>query len=1099
MSGLEGVGEAGVLKDSTETSTNGVPPLSFQVVKASPGFSLASAVRRAVEDEDLKAANEDERAEGFEQGGAVTSTNEGVAGGLSGKNDSASTLESPTPQALKRKLNETTACSSRRRAFKKLRKADTRKQKRQTAFESSAEKAPAPKAIEAIRAAAAVQVPLTIEDLPSNASGYEAKFGEAGEGWTPSMQELLEDGYETIKWGWPPLILADSSTERVFFMGMPKAQNDPTYAASCDEATKLLVELSESSSFGGEEFSTKRGEGFAPVNFGIGAGHGPPEPYNLRKCADQHPEVINALRQSPALKRLACHQSATLHLCMPRLYAHYHSHTIPVRKHLPDLVPNWDSSIFSAAACNLGKRVATCLHRDCRNLSYGFCAVHALGKFDHTKGGHIVLKEPKLIVQFPPGTHILLPSAVITHGNIPVQDGETRVSFTQYTAGAMFRYADCGFTTLKKLKKRNKRLHRKILADSKSRWQMGLGLWPTVDELLRNGTTDGKILKEAGREQSLYQFGLELVQTSGPSINPTVERLGVIAVDMGTYFAECVSAAQKAGMHVSSASGPLRPFFFRLCKLLHVPAVFVFVFDGPERPAVKRGTQVQSDRPLWWVDTAKDLIQAFGFHVHQAPGEAEAELAMLNRWGIVDAVITRDSDALVFGATRVLKTLTKKGEEWGQTTFLRAASSCSPLWLVVITTPGLPGCGGAAAVELARSGVGDGLFTHLHAASSDTSRQMRLDGWKERTRRAIVGNAIQPPLSARLRTSILNGLPQFPSLETVNKYVNPATSALFPTYSPNSQAWRSSIIDQPDALAIINFCRTRLDWSNSAVLLEVLRRNLWEGLVLRRMYSEHCIWDEKDATFGTSAHILDIQWCRLKKRRSSAMAGEEYGRLQVLESDVLDVLVGGKAFSGVAIASDRVVEVWVPVLLLPGWVAKVGEKRIRPRGGQIQKGRYEEKGKAKGKGKAVEKKTKAKASTPPTSQPSSSYTSTSGFIEISSDDDEPDPGAIEVSSDNDDGSEVGEVESDGESETIVIDIPSDDEDSEARPVEGASGRREGSAGVVDISSDEEERGIAGVGLGRDKPKGAKRPRDVESAGGPLKRREGPTGTVIDLT
>lgn len=38
----------------------------------------------------------------------------------------------------------------------------------------------------------------------------------------------------------------------------------------------------------------------------------------------------------------------------------------------------------------------------------------------------------------------------------------------------------------------------------------------------------------------------------------------------------------------------------------------------------------------------------------QAPGEAEAELAYLNRLGAIDAVITDDIDCLAFGATYVL-------------------------------------------------------------------------------------------------------------------------------------------------------------------------------------------------------------------------------------------------------------------------------------------------------------------------------------------------------------------------------------------------------------------------------------------------------------
>ncbi|KAJ7671817.1 hypothetical protein B0H14DRAFT_3102332 [Mycena olivaceomarginata] len=64
------------------------------------------------------------------------------------------------------------------------------------------------------------------------------------------------------------------------------------------------------------------------------------------------------------------------------------------------------------------------------NLSFGLCAITALGNFDYTKGGHLILWDAKLILEFPPGTTILIPSAAIYHSNIPVAPGERRFSFT---------------------------------------------------------------------------------------------------------------------------------------------------------------------------------------------------------------------------------------------------------------------------------------------------------------------------------------------------------------------------------------------------------------------------------------------------------------------------------------------------------------------------------------------------------------------------------------------------------------------------------------------------------------------------------------------
>jgi hypothetical protein len=82
---------------------------------------------------------------------------------------------------------------------------------------------------------------------------------------------------------------------------------------------------------------------------------------------------------------------------------------------------------------------------------------------------------------------------------------------------------------------------------------------------------------------------------------------------------ECVAATLAQGIHGQFGGGPLRPFFFRLAKLLRVPANFVFVFDGPERPARerKRGKSVSRHQQLWWVAPSQELIQHFGFTVHE--------------------------------------------------------------------------------------------------------------------------------------------------------------------------------------------------------------------------------------------------------------------------------------------------------------------------------------------------------------------------------------------------------------------------------------------------------------------------------------------------
>jgi hypothetical protein len=73
------------------------------------------------------------------------------------------------------------------------------------------------------------------------------------------------------------------------------------------------------------------------------------------------------------------------------------------------------------------------------------CAVTALGDYNYKLGGHLVLWECKLVLEFPPGATVLLPSACISHSNIPIQANESRYSFTQYSAGSLFRFVDQNF------------------------------------------------------------------------------------------------------------------------------------------------------------------------------------------------------------------------------------------------------------------------------------------------------------------------------------------------------------------------------------------------------------------------------------------------------------------------------------------------------------------------------------------------------------------------------------------------------------------------------------------------------------------------------
>jgi len=163
----------------------------------------------------------------------------------------------------------------------------------------------------------------------------------------------------------------------------------------------------------------------------------------------------------------------------------YYADTLKaLHDHNPSLKRIFPMSVFSATSYNLGPRTVCFKHTDFANLSFGMCAVTALGDFDSKKGGHLILWECGLVIQFPAGSTILIPSATIAHSNALVGRNERRYSFTQYTAGGLFRWVENGF---KKSTDFYTSLSPEELAEQVERdgqrWAWGLSLIPRFDLL----------------------------------------------------------------------------------------------------------------------------------------------------------------------------------------------------------------------------------------------------------------------------------------------------------------------------------------------------------------------------------------------------------------------------------------------------------------------------------------------------------------------------------------------------------------------------------------------------------------------------------------
>ncbi|TFK58582.1 hypothetical protein BDN72DRAFT_781910, partial [Pluteus cervinus] len=168
----------------------------------------------------------------------------------------------------------------------------------------------------------------------------------------------------------------------------------------------------------------------------------------------------------------------------PKLYAQYCHALLRVFERDHSLQRNFEDSIFPATSFNS----VSVDHTDVSNVGYGLCALASIGSFDSHKGGHLILFDMGLMLEFPPGSVALLPSGILRHGNTTIQDGEERYSIAQYCAGGLVRWVKYGHQTAVTIRKDNSKLKAKDILDTLNgdhaeRVDEALGLFSKVDEL----------------------------------------------------------------------------------------------------------------------------------------------------------------------------------------------------------------------------------------------------------------------------------------------------------------------------------------------------------------------------------------------------------------------------------------------------------------------------------------------------------------------------------------------------------------------------------------------------------------------------------------
>ncbi|CAA7260307.1 unnamed protein product [Cyclocybe aegerita] len=325
----------------------------------------------------------------------------------------------------------------------------------------------------------------------------------------------------------------------------------------------------------------------------------------------------------------------------------------------------------------------------------------------------------------------------------------------------------------------------------------------------------------------------ELATIEGYQRNPRGNRTLYIGVDIYAIMGQCNSAAQAS---VHGLSG-IEILFFKLCLFLRYPIVWIFVFDGPSRP-VKNGKAPLSHQPSW-VEPVKQLVKLFGFHVHEAPGEGEAELSKMNSIGILDAIITTDSDALVLGARYILRSTPQSQsptthkedfvaydantiEHDPELGLTRGALLLIALLMGGDYSNGVDKCGRVVAHALTHSGFGDTLLNAFLSMPEDQFCLFVEGRWIDSLRHELRTNSHGHLRSRR------------PQLASV-------LSASFASHTVIAlSAWGLQL---PDLEAISSFCSIQLGLAEPHLLLQTLSSNMWEGVFFQMLFSANCVYN----------------------------------------------------------------------------------------------------------------------------------------------------------------------------------------------------------------------------------------------------------------
>ncbi|KAM6493338.1 hypothetical protein JOM56_011472 [Amanita muscaria] len=196
-----------------------------------------------------------------------------------------------------------------------------------------------------------------------------------------------------------------------------------------DAAYEALHSAASRLSYRQKEVTNRRGS-FPTLAYGISFGGGQTEPGYLQQGSNHKEEELELLLKNKAIQRLCGFASCAFNAYSERNYL-YMKDTVKTIKSKLNIGKDYESKlgVFPCCSFNLGPQTASLPHRDMGNLAHSWCSIAAVGQFNPELGGHLVLWDFGIAIEFPPGSTILIPSALFMHSNASVQEGETRLDW----------------------------------------------------------------------------------------------------------------------------------------------------------------------------------------------------------------------------------------------------------------------------------------------------------------------------------------------------------------------------------------------------------------------------------------------------------------------------------------------------------------------------------------------------------------------------------------------------------------------------------------------------------------------------------------------